>query len=599
MNTKYIPTGNEYLSLPTIREADCAIESINFLNMSAKGMIEVVGSDTRPFILPCVIIGGVKRKITDFVWQRQNYWIPTFTAKVEGFELSGIILAPVNERGFCLKFTLSGSCEPNTVIDLGVEGCWRRTLHTVNESKEILSNKNYYKSGWNYGYVFDMRTPLPLFAFAPMFDGEVVQSVQRSGEEVNFSFIKETIAKDKFFSFSFLMYLGVAFEEVAAATSAKEMYRQSFDILLAQTNKFLAERTLTVKDAKLDRLMNTNLFFSMFFSTGLTLDSEERVLVTSRSPRYYVSSAYWDRDSMLWSFPAILLSDVTLAKEMLTYVFTKQIRNVGIHSRFIDGTVLEPGFELDELCAPVIALSEYFKKTRDEKFIKKPFIVDGIKLILDRLQSKKHPTISLYESWLQPTDDTRVYPYITYDNVLVHVMLSEIARMYGDEFGEDFANKLLTEAEQVRQAIQSYCVQEVNGKRVYIWSTDCNGKWDIYDEPPGSLQLLSYYGFCNADDEVYLNTLELIRRKEYPYSFYGCPIAEIGCPHAPHPWVLSIANSLLCGKAVEAKEHLYLCSMDNYIACESVDEYTGVSCTGDAFATCAGFLAYSIYKAFH
>ena len=26
-------------------------------------------------------------------------------------------------------------------------------------------------------------------------------------------------------------------------------------------------------------------------------------------------------------------------------------RNIGVHSRFIDGTVLEPGFELDELMA--------------------------------------------------------------------------------------------------------------------------------------------------------------------------------------------------------------------------------------------------------
>ena len=38
--------------------------------------------------------------------------------------------------------------------------------------------------------------------------------------------------------------------------------------------------------------------------------------------------------------------------------------------------------------------------------------------------------------------------------------------------------------------------------------------------------------------------------------------------------------------------------MDNGIACESVDEYSGECATGEAFATCAGFLAYAINYSF-
>ena len=87
--------------------------------------------------------------------------------------------------------------------------------------------------------------------------------------------------------------------------------------------------------------------------------------MTSRSPRYYVSAAYWDRDSLLWAFPAILTVDAAYAREILTYVFTRQARNFGVHSRYIDGTMLEPGFELDELCAPVIALNRYVEQTGD------------------------------------------------------------------------------------------------------------------------------------------------------------------------------------------------------------------------------------------
>jgi hypothetical protein len=35
-------------------------------------------------------------------------------------------------------------------------------------------------------------------------------------------------------------------------------------------------------------------------------------------------------------------------------------------------------------------------------------------------------------------------------------------------------------------------------------------------------------------------------------------------------------------------------SMDNGIVCESIDQFTGICTTGEAFATCAGYLAYSL-----
>jgi len=46
---------------------------------------------------------------------------------------------------------------------------------------------------------------------------------------------------------------------------------------------------------KLESVVNRNLLFNYFFATGKTLDSESLVAVTSRSPRYYVSAAFWAR----------------------------------------------------------------------------------------------------------------------------------------------------------------------------------------------------------------------------------------------------------------------------------------------------------------
>ena len=282
----------------------------------------------------------------------------------------------------------------------------------------------------------------------------------------------------------------------------------------------------------------------------------------------------------------MLDADAALAREMLGYVFGRQRRNIGVHSRFIDGTVLEPGFELDELMAPVLALERYVDATGDRSVLADPDVLRGIDGILKKLDAERAEGCELYETFLQPTDDERIYPYITYDNVLVWRALRALGRL--------FERPELTErAERVRRAIYDNCIFD----GAFAWSVDLAGGHDVYDEPPGSLLLLPYYGFCAWDDPVYLKTAAMIRSPDYTYSFAGCEIAEIGCPHAPHPWLLSIGNSLLCGRSGEALEHLRRTRLDNGIACESVDEHTGECTTGEAFATCAGFICHALRRA--
>lgn len=89
----------------------------------------------------------------------------------------------------------------------------------------------------------------------------------------------------------------------------------------------------------------------------------------------------------------------------------------------------------------------------------------------------------------------------------------------------------------------------------------------------------------------------MIRAPSYAYSFADAPIAEIGCAHAPYPWILSLCNSLLCGHKEQAFRELEQMEMDNGIACESVDPVLGTCTTGAAFATCAGFLCHSMKQA--
>lgn len=495
---KYLPTGNDFVSLPRINERTGGIEDITFLYMAAKGLIDIRGSESTPLIQPYVHLDGVGfLSPAHLAWTRLDDWLPQSTAQLGSLELKTLYIPPIDERGFAIQMTVHNTSESAKDVVIGLNGCWASSWHCVNEDKPLSGKATCFRSGWNSSLIFEYHAGFPMFAF-----------------------------------------------------------------------------------------------FCMFFSTGITLDTEELVLVTSRSPRYYVSAAYWDRDSLLWSFPAILDADSERAKEMLSYVFGRQRRNFGIHSRYIDGTVLEPGFELDELVAPLLALERYINKTDDKSILNDPDIVQGISLILNRLRQHEAASCRLYDTFLQPTDDEHVYPYITYDNVLVWKALKDLAQL-----APQYAHLEKT-ASEIKDAIMTHCVQkDAEGKPYFGWSIDLNGSHDVYDEPPGSLQLLPLFDFCSPTDEIYRNTVAMIRSPEYKYSFANSPINEIGCPHAPHPWILSLANSLLCGRVEHCRAILEKISMDNGIACESVDEVTGYCTTGEAFATCAGFLCHSIREA--
>lgn len=596
-NNKVIPTGNEFISIPSISENDASISGVTMLHMGYKGLIEINGNETQPFLKPVISVEGINVGISRLHWNRLNYWIPCFEGEAGPVGISGVVIVPVGERGFIYRLKVINSSNSAKQVSIGLNGCWQDALHSINESKPIDGKKLVYKSNWNGSIVFDLKSGINIMSFAPMYDGEMNLEYGTSSDTVYFNISRNTLLEagnECIIDF----YWGFGFEEVSAATSAKEMLRKGFAFELAETEKWLADRSRFTGDTEIDRILNTNLLFNFFFASGKTLDSEDFVLVTSRSPRYYVSASYWDRDSLLWSFPAILLVDADYAEEMLRYVFNTQIKNIGIHSRYIDGTILEPGFELDELCAPVLALDKFIKKTGNYEIIKEKAFEAGISKILKILNSKKHITANLYETFLQPTDDMADYQYLTYDNVLVwkaYKCLSEIYSILGDtEKGINMANLALG----VEKSIWEHCTAYYNNRRVFAWSVNLKDGYNFYDEPPGSLQLLPFYGFCDSENEVYGNTMKFIRSPENKYSFALSSFPEIGCAHAPHPWVLSIANSLLCGRKEHCRDILIRAEMDNGTACESIDEYSGKCATGEAFATCAGFLAYSIYEAY-
>ncbi|MBU9713879.1 glycoside hydrolase family 125 protein [Evansella tamaricis] len=591
--TNYYPTGNEYISIPTLNESG-DIESINVLSMRHRGLLEMCGDMGKaPLMSPIVKVDGTKHNERK-QWSRLEHWIPSWMLDVKGIQVESVICAPMGEKAFYYSYTLKNSSKERKKVTVGFTGTWAITYHTVNEQKRMRTEVEAYKSLWNEGMMFEMYGETPLLALCPMSSHPLtIEEFENKNRGVVYT-IETEVDLSPGEEEEITFYWGVGLEEVSAATAAKELMRQTRKKVESKTREWLFTRKLKSSDKELESIINLNSFFNYFYAIGNTYDTEELVLVTSRSPRYYVSAAYWDRDSMLWSFPNVLHIDHQKAKEMLLYVFKKQWRNRGIHSRFIDGTVLEPGFELDELCAPFLALDKYIQSTDDSGILDELNAQQLIDEFLSVLMENKHSIHALYRTFLQPTDDPVVYPYLTYNNVLVWRTL-EICSRWSDKR----RTELHSMAEMTKEAIWNYMItNNGEGQKIFSWATDLKGGFHIYDEPPGSLQLLPYYGFCSKDEPVLMETIKEIRSEKNKYSFKGKQFEELGCSHAEHPWVLGIANSLLSGRKEEAKDLLLRAPLDNGIACESFHEETGVSTTGEHFATCAGFLAYALYEAF-
>ncbi|MCL6580829.1 MAG: glycoside hydrolase family 125 protein [Firmicutes bacterium] len=387
-----------------------------------------------------------------------------------------------------------------------------------------------------------------------------------------------------------------------------------------------AEASAESRSARLEERLNLNLLFNYFFAAGRTVDSEELVLVTSRSPLYYVSAAFWARDALLWSFPGLLLLDPGLAEEALGQAFGRYFRHPGIHSLYMDGGLLYPGFELDELAAYPLALWRYVRRTGDRGVLRRRELAPKLRKVLEILAAERHPdpAVELYRTFLLPSDDPATHPYVTYDNALTWRALLATADLLewagadtdgagagarGEAGAQDAAGArdaagvpaeaaaLRARAAALRESIYRHAV--VPGPRgpMFAWSFDLAGGFELGDEPPGSLELLTYYGFCSRDDEVWLNTVAWLHSRDNPYRYVGVPFPGLGCPHAEHPFVMSLFNALLGGlpaRVAEAAEVLAGAPLDNGLACESFDRHTGEVKTGAAFATCAGFLGYAM-----
>ena len=66
---RYLPTGNEMISLPKLNEQTAAIEDLTFLSMQQRGMIELCGTENVPLMQPFIQIDQEELAFTGLQWR--------------------------------------------------------------------------------------------------------------------------------------------------------------------------------------------------------------------------------------------------------------------------------------------------------------------------------------------------------------------------------------------------------------------------------------------------------------------------------------------------------------------------------------------------
>ncbi len=541
---------------------------------------------------------------------------------------------------------------------IGLVCTWGSSIFRVFTSRPIPCTRSCWYDTWTQSVVAEAMGPLPLFGFSinSSLDLDSID-IEESADDpcrIKVSQDSELAPGDKV---TCAHYVAFNREADGARTTGVHLKRVGWEELEEKTYAWLRMRRRSLLPhgrcversrnqdkcsngcrlqkpdemagnvellGRLESVINRNLLFNYFFATGKTLDSESLVAVTSRSPRYYVSASFWARDVLLWSMPALVLTDAARARDVLLYSTRIGTLNVGDHALYMDGTALYPGFELDEAAAHIIGLGTYLDATRDYTVLEAPGMIEGIKRTLAAIEKwlvrDEAGTPVLCRTFLDPSDDPVEFPFLTYSNVLLWkawMIASSVFERLGGDYAHA-ANELIRDAKALEDAIRRYCVVDGPFGPMYAWAVDlefarlCRVNYETYDNPPGSLELIRHYGFPHGEEtsKILRNTQRWIRSQHNLYFFDG----EFGAPgsaHSPHPWPMAAANTILaevaeyeaCGvcdteAVTQAISLLTTAPMDGGLVCESIDPMTGVAKTGLALATGAGFVAYALWRGY-
>lgn len=575
-NEQVLYAGNHYLSVPIIDCQNGAIKNINIASLSNKALVELKGEPN--LFTPYFYQEGKEIEIEKIEISKEQYYLPRLNFFLKGgIRVTGRIFTDLKEKGIIYSFESSEAIDISFVFDLREVSLLRFSSQQINAEKIIIKDK------WLGNPVINILSSGVSLSLA--FGGD------KDFETDNFEG-KQTLNLKIPCRNNNCFYIAVNYDPDGASTTLIHLKRKGCVRIYDEFLEWLKGKTIPyAKDPVLETRLNENLFFNYFFSVAKDMESDQYLGLTSRSPRYYVSGAFWERDFFLWSLPAIKLVCPKLFQHLVREMILMHSKNPGDHAHYIDGTVLYPGFELDEAAAYFILLENLEDSLFDERLIR------SLEEVFERIEKEYDPGTGLYKTFLLPSDDPAEYPLVTIDNVILWRGLQNWRDVLLKKGKFKKARLINRKIENIHQGIHKYLVKEIEGKKIFLWSTNGKGNFRLYNDPPGNLGMLCFYRFVDKDNPVFKNTIDYYYSPHYPYYFKNARINELACDHHPNtPSGLglcgSILNPLLSNLALK---WLRNANMDYGLLSESFDKDSGGAKTGVGFASGCGLLAYSLY----
>ena len=577
-NEKVLYAGNHFISIPMIDCQNGAIKNINVVSLSNKALVELRGEQN--LFEPHFFKEGKEIEIEKIDASKERYYLPRLDFFLKGgIRVRGRIFTDLEEKGVIYYFESSEEIEIFLFFDLKYISLLRFNSHKISIKKKITREKWLGNPICN---IFSSKVSLAL-----ALGGEKNFKIDVSKEKIILQLKISCQDKNCF-------YIAANYDQDGASATLIHLKRKGYERIYQEFIDWLEQKTIPYpKDPVLETRLNENLFFNYFYSVAKDMESDKYLVLTSRSPRYYVSGAFWERDAFLWSFPAVRLICSQLYQHLAREMIILHSKNSGNHAHYIDGTVLYPGFELDEAASYFILLDSMEDYPTDE------ILINALEKVFRRIEREYDSQTGLYKTFLLPSDDPAEYPFVLIDNVILWRGLQHFKEVLLKKGKIEKAKLIEQKIQNIYEGIYKYLVKKIDGKNMFLWSTDGKGKFRLYNDPAGNLGTLCFYHFVSKENPIFQNTINYYYSSKYAYCFKNAEINELACDHHPRtPSGLglcgSILNPLLQDKALQ---WLKKADMDYGLLSESFDKNSGEAKTGVGFASGCGYLAYSLYHA--
>ncbi|MGH8113822.1 MAG: hypothetical protein ACREPS_02020 [Rhodanobacteraceae bacterium] len=295
-----IATGNDWIALPEIRADDGAVVSFNVLSMHERGLLQVQGSPTVnsgpeqglvPALAPWVAAGAAPPGLHVTGWHLIDDWIPVATAHAGSVRATITYATPPEARAAWIRIGLVNDGAAAQTVRFGITARWGGLARVIYSPSMIIGQRLQSNAPVAHTQVFSFVENDTVFAWA--LDYPDCTRTHRQGDTYTVE-CQRALKPGQRAAANFIVSVGLeeSSAEFGARVLAAQLAFQGDAAMLERERAWLEPRLRSTGDPQLDLFMNRNLLFSSFFAWGETLDTEQFVGVTSRSPRYYVSAAY-------------------------------------------------------------------------------------------------------------------------------------------------------------------------------------------------------------------------------------------------------------------------------------------------------------------